>query len=353
MSRASVVPEQDNVALEEASAWQVYFESSGLDTSSEFVAWLNESPLNATAWQQVRGSWSLLDEHETSDAGMELRRLALADAAAARAANEHRWWSSIDSGRRIVAAALVLMVVGALTTWGLTRPETYRTAMGERRIVTLSDDSRVTLDSNSEVQVRYSKERRKLVLSHGQARFDVAHDTSRPFSVQARGQQVIALGTSFNIDTLGPELRVTLLEGRVVVAPESAQVDVASLRDRIINSGTIITSGSAPLVQLAAGEQLAVRAGATPEVAPASASHVSAWESGHLVFDDESLASVIERMSHYSSQRLLIADPRIADLRITGFFNAGDTAGFISTITEYLPVIASITADGAIALNHR
>ncbi|WP_129774496.1 FecR family protein [Peristeroidobacter soli] len=353
MSRASVEIEPGSVALEEATAWQVYFESSGLDTSSEFVAWLSESPLNSAAWQQVRGAWSLLDEHETSDEGEELRRLALADAAAARAAKEHRWWSSIDSGRRIVAAAMVLMVVGALTTWGLTRPETYSTSMGERRVVTLSDDSRVTLDSNSEVQVRYSKERRILVLSHGQARFDVAHDTSRPFSVKARGQQVIAVGTSFNIDTLGPELRVTLLEGRVVVAPQSAEVDVATLRDQIINSGTIITSGSAPFVQLTAGEQLALRSGTMPEVGPVSAAHVSAWESGHLVFDDESLASVIERMSHYSSQRLLIADPRIANLRITGFFNAGDTDGFISTVTEYLPVIASTTADGAIALNHR
>ncbi|MFC4312464.1 FecR family protein [Steroidobacter flavus] len=340
-------------ALAEATAWQVYFESSGLESSDEFVAWLNASNDNATAWDQVRGAWSLLDEHETSDAGAELRRLALADADAAQASKPRRWWSSIGAGQRIAAAALVVMMVGALTTWGLTRPETYRTSMGERRVVTLSDDSRITLDSNSEVQVRYSKERRTLFLSHGQARFDVAHDTSRPFSVKARGQQVIAVGTSFNIDTLGPELRVTLLEGRVVVAPQSAQVDVASLRDQIINAGTIITSGSAPFVQLAAGEQLALRAGATPEVAPVSAADVSAWESGHLVFDDESLASVIERMSHYSSQRLLIADPRIANLRITGFFNAGDTAGFISTITEYLPVIASTTADGDIALNHR
>lgn len=344
---------QGSIALEEATAWQVYFESSGLESSEAFVAWLGASNDNAAAWEQVRGAWELLDEHETSDEGAELRRLALADADAARTSKQRQWWSSIDSGRRIAAAAMVLMVVGVLTAWGLTRPETYRTAMDERRVVTLSDDSRITLDSNTEVQVRYSKERRMLVLSHGQARFDVAHDTSRPFSVQARDQQVIALGTSFNIDTLGPELRVTLLEGRVVVAPQSADLDVAALRDQIINAGMTITSGSAPFVQLAAGEQLALREGTTPEVAPVSAAHVSAWESGHLVFDDESLASVIERMSHYSSQRLLITDPRIADMRITGFFNAGDTAGFISTVTEYLPVIASTNADGAIALQHR
>jgi transmembrane sensor len=119
------------------------------------------------------------------------------------------------------------------------------------------------------------------------------------------------------------------------------------------NANAITTSSSAPLVELAAGEQLAVRTGSAPSVTPISAAHVSAWESGHLVFDDESLASVIERMSHYSSQRLLIADPRVANLRITGFFNAGDTAGFISTVTEYLPVNAATTADGAIALSHR
>lgn len=351
MNRALAETERYSAALAEATEWQVYFESAGLSTSDEFVAWLNASPDNAAAWEQVRGAWSLLDEHETSDAGAELRRLALADADAVRA-SKPRWWSSINAGQRIAAAALVVTVVGVLTAWGLTRPDTYSTSMGERRVVALSDDSRITLDSDSEVQVRYTKERRALVLSRGQARFDVAHDTSRPFSVAARGRQVIAVGTSFNIDTLGPDLRVTLLEGRVVVAPEHAQVDVASLRDRPI-SANAVTAGGAPLVELAAGEQLTMRTGAAPSVAEVSAAHVSAWESGHLVFDGESLGSVIERMSHYSSQRLLIADPRVADLRITGFFNAGDTAGFISTITEYLPIRAIPAADGAIALQHR
>ncbi|MBL8267172.1 FecR family protein [Steroidobacter sp.] len=352
MNRALAESERGTAALAEATAWQVYFESSGRDSSDEFVAWVNASPDNAAAWEQVRGMWGLLDEHETSDAGAELRRLALADADAAKASTQ-RWWSSINAGQRIAAAVAVVTIVGLLTAWGLTRPETYSTSMGERRVVALSDDSRITLDSDSEVQVRYSKERRALVLSRGQARFDVAHDTARPFSVTARGQQVIAVGTSFNVDTLGPDLRVTLLEGRVVVAPQSAEVDVAALRDQALSAKAVTAAGSAPLVELAAGEQLTMRTGTAPAVAAVSAAHVSAWESGHLVFDGESLASVIERMSHYSAQRLLIADPRVAELRITGFFNAGDTAGFISTITEYLPVRAMPAADGAIALQHR
>lgn len=353
MSHTAPKPQPGGTPLVEAAAWQVYLEASGLGSSDEFVAWLSASKDNASAWQQVRGAWSLLDEHEQSDAGAELRSLALADAEASRATGKRRWWSSLDAGRRVAAAAAVVVAVGALTTWGILRPETYRTSSGERQVVTLSDDSRITLDADSEVQVRYSKERRDLVLSRGQARFDVAHDSSRPFSVIARDRQVVALGTSFNIDTLGPDLLVTLLKGRVVVAPQSAHLDLEAMRARTIESIATGVSASAPVVELAAGEQLVVRTDAAPSVVAISAAHVSAWESGHLLFDDEPLASVVERMSHYSSRRLLIADPRAADLRISGFFDAGDTAGFISTVTEYLPLNAVIDANGDIQLSHR
>src|SRR6185437_15005809 len=82
--------------------------------------------------------------------------------------------------------------------------------------------SQLTLDARSEVSVRYTSDARALTLVRGQAQFDVAHDVARPFSVTAEGHEVLATGTAFDVDLLGPKLLVTLLKGRVVVLPQSA-----------------------------------------------------------------------------------------------------------------------------------
>ena len=89
----------------------------------------------------------------------------------------------------------------------------------------------------------------RLHLLKGQARFDVAHDKSRPFSVVAGNQKVIATGTAFNIDMAGPKVLVTLIEGHVVVLDENdAAKPVAAVWSRP--------------VELQAGQQLAAGAAA-------------------------------------------------------------------------------------------
>src|SRR5205823_4691644 len=108
------------------------------------------------------------------------------------------------------AACLCALAIGGVLAWKWMTPDTLRTAAGERRVVTLSDGSQVQLDSLSELQVRYSGQTRALELIKGQARFDVAHETGRPFEVNAASRKVVALGTAFNIDLLGKTLLVTL-----------------------------------------------------------------------------------------------------------------------------------------------
>src|SRR6185312_4234054 len=120
------------------------------------------------------------------------------------------------------AMAACVVAAGAILFWQWYRADAFQTGFGERRVVTLSDGSQITLDSRSEVTVRYTAAARTLTLVRGQARFDVAHDVGRPFTVTALGHKVVATGTAFDVDLLGPKLLVTLLNGHVVVVPQSA-----------------------------------------------------------------------------------------------------------------------------------
>jgi transmembrane sensor len=336
----------ESQSLYEAALWLTRLQEADAETSTAFETWLDTSPEHAAAWQQVNESWALIGEHSASPELVELRRAALGDARSRRRDRSPRTsWLGWRSTAAVAAAALGL-TVGAVVLWQSAQSDAYRTAAGERRTVTLIDGSTVTLDSQSEVRVRYTRSARALTLTRGQARFDVAHDVERPFSVVAGGQKVVATGTVFNVDLLGSKVLVTLIEGHVVVLPQVQGDDAARPNTGNANQSAprlpaqrlprMIASGRG--VELLAGEQLIASPVEAPTVERVNVDRATAWQNGELVFENEALSSVIARINRYTKARIELADTSTADLKISGVFHTGDVDGFVSTITSYLPV---------------
>lgn len=325
--------------LAQASAWRVRLTEDDVETSEAFEAWIAD-PLNHAAWDQVQGPWREVGEKATSPELMAARAGALARAQKHGA----RRWTSGAGGRIAAGLAAVLIVAGGYGGWRWldVQPQVYRTTLGERRVVPLPDGSKVSLDSRSRVRVRYTKDARKLELLAGQARFDVAKDVTRPFSVTARDQTVVATGTAFNVDLLGRRVLVTLIEGQVVVLREAPNTPAAARPQ---------AARPAPIV-LVAGQQLSASPSAPPQVAAASLERISAWETGQLAFHDEPLAAVAERVSRYAEHPIAVA-PSAAGMRVSGVFKAGDVTTFIEIVTSYLPVEAREGAGGEITLQYK
>jgi transmembrane sensor len=280
-------------------------------------------------------SWVAVADHAESPALLVLRRNAL-DRAQREA---RRRWSP---GWRIVAAACLVLLIGlgvfiAASVWRADQPITYATELGERRVVTLTDGSRVSLDSASEVRVLYTAAARDIELVSGQARFDVAHDVSRRFMVRAGDQTVIATGTAFNVDMIGGRVSVTLIEGSVVVLDADAP------------RRALAAPGHDGGIRLRVGQQLVATPREPPTVQVASLERATAWESGQLIFEDESLAAIAGRMSRYAAHPITV-EPAAANHRISGVFRAGDVATFVDTVTRYLPVRATTNPDGSVVL---
>jgi transmembrane sensor len=103
---------------------------------------------------------------------------------------------------------------------------------------------------------------------------------------------------------------------------------------------------------LTAGEQLRAAPDSVPVVTTVDVSRAVAWESGHLVFSDEPLSSVVARINRYAIRPVEV-DPDIGKLRISGVFRTGDLDTFVDTVTRYLPVVASVRDDGGITLHHK
>src|SRR3546814_19485198 len=95
------------------------------------------------------------------------------------------------------------------------RPDAYATHIGERQLAVLDDGSRVSLDAVTKVKVRMKDEARQVELLEGRAKFDVAKDPLRPFTVAAGDKLVVAVGTSFSVELIDGQVRVILYEGQV------------------------------------------------------------------------------------------------------------------------------------------
>jgi len=156
--------------------------------------------------------------------------------------------------------------------------------------------------------------------------------------VTAGDHKVIAIGTSFNMDLFGPSLLVTLIEGHVVVASTVGTAQIESV---------------APQIDLDAGEQVVFSPKAPPNVAHVNLVQTTAWENGEVVFENDTLGTVVTRINRYARHGAVIADPETSQLRISGVFHTGDIDGFVSTIVAYLPVRADKSGDGTTHLARR
>lgn len=353
----------DPERLQQAAAWRARLAESADLHAAEFSSWLAQDPRNREAWRCVQAPWDVLGQQATAPGVIQLRRAALAhahDAVRSNAASPRRF----RHPAMLAAAAVVLLAAGAFLFWQQYRPDVLRTGFGERRVVTLSDGSQITLDSRSEVTVRYTADARSLTLVRGQARFDVAHDVTRPFSVIAEGQKVVATGTAFDVDLLGPQLLVTLLKGHVVVlrqsaatipwVPDAAPAGPGSATLAGTESRALSSAGDAmDRIYLDPGEQLVMSSRGAPRISHVDIERVTAWERGEIVFDDEPLAGVIERMNRYGPRHIIVGDERAGSLRISGVFHEGDIDGFVSTIAAYLSVKAHERPDGDVVLTYR
>lgn len=328
-----LAPEEQQ-RFEAASTWQLRMaEDPSLEVSPEFQDWLTE-PANQKAFAGVNMAWKSGDEFAVEPAILDMRQAALRRA---RRASTGRWLPAAVLKRAAAAVLAVCLLGGGTAYYLLTAPAVYATETGERRVVSLPDGSRITLDSDTEVRVRYLSKARELTLDRGRARFDVAHDVSRPFTVTAGTQTVVAVGTRFDVEKIGSKVLVTLIQGRIVVKE------------------TVPSSVSASLprpVSLVAGEELIASRDAKRTIKVVTPQIVTAWQSGRLVFNGDTLAEAVERVNRYTDHPIEV-DPAVASIRIIGAFNAGDVSSFVSAVTSYFPIQATTTADNDILLEPR
>jgi transmembrane sensor len=291
-------------------------------TLEAFFAWKRE-PAHADAFDAVHRFWD-----KAGVVADEPAILAATQEAIHRRRQGRAGWRKVSA---LPAALAVLLAAGGVGYLALGRGgNTYVTSVGEQSAVRLEDGSQVRLDTDTRLRVAFADGERRVTLDHGQASFAVAHDPAHPFTVDAGGVRVTAIGTRFDVRRDGGTTSVTLVEGRIRIDPVAGNPRF-----------------------LVAGEQWSDSGDAAASVRPANVADATAWESGRIILDGRSLAAAIAEVNRYAAHPVHLDAPRYAQARLSGSVMTGDTTSFVAATTAMLPLRATTDANGSVTLSER
>lgn len=302
------------------------------EESAEFEAWLDADEEHRAAFERASFIWRALDGR-AAPAGLVAMRMDALSALAGQDEDPLPWWKR-RVGRRTGFGAIAASLVAAITfavysPTPATGAVDYATARGERRVVMLDDGSRLSMDAASNVTVAYSSDKRELELKSGRAKFDVAKNPLKPFTVAAGDKLIVATGTSFSVEILKGEVNVVLFEGHVAV------LDRKTRRPAVVPSHGKMDAADALLKP---GQELSLPLAGNATLAPVDVVRATSWEAGQLSFADEPLAQAVERMNRYSRIRFTVGDAAAGKVAISGVFNSDDVDGFVDGVIDVFPV---------------
>jgi transmembrane sensor len=283
-------------ASDEAARWYARRHAAAPTTAEQaaFEAWRNGSAANAEAWAATEAT------HDALGGLAALPEMTALRSAARRPAGAAGTYSLISHRAPTTTAPAVAAVAH------------YRTAIGEQRIVALADGTRMTLNTDSQIDVPAWQSERRIRLLRGEGYFEVAKDKSHPFVVETGAGDVVAVGTAFAVRKAGRGFSVALAEGKVrVTIPAIAEPALLTPGERLAYDGVAVkreTSG--------AGE-------------------ATTWLAGNLTFRDTVLGDAIAEMNRYSPRKIVLDDPAAAHRKLTGVFRTGDVATFVAAVTAY------------------
>ncbi len=307
--------------LEEAALWFARLREPEPDSQQAaerrmaFEDWLQADPRHRGALEETERLWGALAQPAAT---------AIAEESVSKPQiirHRRRALPSWSRPAALAASFLVAMAFGLIAQDDLTDwvHADHTTRVGEQIPVNLEDGSRVTLNTDTAVSVDLSPNRRSVGLLRGQAWFDVAADTSRPFFVESPAGTIKVTGTSFDVHLDHNTTIVSVTEGQVALTATQGAVEH-------------------PTAKLHAGQQARISKTGISEVRAFDNTVVTAWLRQQLVFYDTPLEQVVDELNRYRSGKIVIADGDLQNLKVSGVFRTDDPDAALPVIANTLPI---------------
>lgn len=183
--------------------------------------------------------------------------------------------------------------------------------------IELSDGSQVHLNAGSELRfpVNFIKDENRTVFLNGEAYFEIAKDTERPFIVNTKDLDIEVLGTHFNVTSYKNDQKTyaVLVEGKVAAHDKSITKDT-----RILNPNEKVFFENEKL-----------------EVESVNVTKYIAWVQGELVFVDDSFKVIANKLERRYNVKIENNYPALSNLNITATFTNESIEEVLKTFKTY------------------
>ncbi len=315
---------------------------------AQFKSWLQADLSHREAYLEAEIAWArlALAEYKRPDQGNTLEEAEIAASARIHWLDRLKPAFQAAGPRALAASLAAALVAGGMMLTGLTsfwtsppEPQTFAFASSDTatKLVTLLDESRVTLKPASRLDAVFSDTERRLSLAEGAATFRVEKDASRPFIVHTQAATIVVTGTWFDTQLRDSGLEVRVREGSVDVKPGSfdegsaSQIEVVSLSAGeavFTRDGIDFTYLAIPVDREARSNSVVARSKPTSAL-PA--------QPEQLVYRAAPLSQVIADINRFSTSEVVL-DPSASGLTLSGRFKSDEVDSIMATIDAALPV---------------
>jgi Fe2+-dicitrate sensor, membrane component len=210
-----------------------------------------------------------------------------------------RLWPTIAS-----IAAVGLLLIGLFGVWKTTQSNdadlVETTATSPRTMITLPDQSVITLNEGAKVSYRTDFDPRQIQLD-GEAFFDVTKNPEKPFTILTKNTATTVLGTSFNIKNEATKTTVTVFTGKVSFVDRAGKNQSLTLtpKDRGVFNKNHQTLDKQTEIDL-------------------NAIH---WQKETLTFQDQTISELLPSLETFYGISIKLSEPTLGNCTYTGSFN--------------------------------
>ena len=346
----------DTQIADEATEWILRLEDTDIDPEDlysdpaerqqHFLTWVRQSPQHIRLFLELYETYRKVGQLDPQHRIDIEELLAQPDAAIVPLFTEDDLLRpmqavSVDEGARLrsrttrrwaygagVAAAAAVAAVLFLPSI-VAQAQAYTTAVGEQRVCPLEDGSVVYLNTDSRVEVQYTRDQRNVQLVRGEALFSVAKNRSRPFIVKSGDAGIRAAGTQFNVRLRDHATDVSVIEGGVQITPTKEPPVIRN------TDPYALTETAKPPTNIQAGEEVRVSGGQITKLPQRDVDISISWRRRQLVFSDSPLSDVAAEFNRYNRHQIRVEGNAAQRVPMTATFYADQPQELILYLNRF------------------
>ena len=205
----------------------------------------------------------------------------------------------------------------------------YSTEIGQQKTITLADGSIVDLNGDTQIEVKFYRDARDIILTKGHAQFDIFRDLQRPLTVKTDTADIRVLGTGFDVKSTPSGTSIAVLHGRVDIVPTKGLLAFSEVH-KTLKANDYVTVDPY---------------GDVSDVTSYELAKIQGWKSGRYYFQNTPIRDVAAELNRMMSTPITIKDDEIGNMKMTMSFHIDQADKVIAATADSLALDIIIEND--------